>query len=42
MRPDAESDIASWLIVVCGAITFAVTIGAVLAEEPSLRRFWES
>ncbi|NNN37511.1 ribonuclease BN [Streptomyces sp. S3(2020)] len=29
----------SWLIVVCGAITFAVTIGAVLAEEPPLNRY---
>ncbi|MFJ4577778.1 YhjD/YihY/BrkB family envelope integrity protein [Streptomyces echinatus] len=28
----------SWLIVVSAAITFAVTIGAVLAQEPSLRR----
>ncbi|MFJ8086247.1 YhjD/YihY/BrkB family envelope integrity protein [Streptomyces sp. NPDC096205] len=31
----------SWLIVVCAAITFAVTIGAVLAEEPPLRRYWK-
>lgn len=29
----------SWLIVVCGAVTFAVTIGAVLAQEPPLHRF---
>ncbi|MEU6374327.1 YhjD/YihY/BrkB family envelope integrity protein [Streptomyces sp. NPDC046909] len=29
----------SWLIVLCGAVTFAVTIGAVLAEEPPLNRF---
>ncbi|MEU3749213.1 MULTISPECIES: YhjD/YihY/BrkB family envelope integrity protein [Streptomyces] len=29
----------SWLIVVCGAVTFAVTIGAVLAEEPPLNRY---
>jgi membrane protein len=28
----------SWLIVVCATITFAVTIGAVLAEEPPLNR----
>ncbi|WP_251095507.1 YhjD/YihY/BrkB family envelope integrity protein [Streptomyces sp. Caat 7-52] len=28
----------SWLIVVAAAITFGVTIGAVLAEEPPLRR----
>ncbi|MFC9793635.1 YhjD/YihY/BrkB family envelope integrity protein [Streptomyces sp. NPDC057695] len=28
----------SWLIVVCAAITFAFTIGAVLAQEPPLRR----
>lgn len=28
----------SWLIVLCGAVTFAVTIGAVLAEEPPLDR----
>nr|WP_245695043.1 YhjD/YihY/BrkB family envelope integrity protein [Streptomyces antibioticus] len=26
----------SWLIVVCATVTFAVTIGAVLAEEPPL------
>ncbi|MCX4731512.1 hypothetical protein [Streptomyces sp. NBC_01363] len=30
---------SSWLIVVCAAVTFAVTIGAVLAEEPPLNRF---
>ncbi|WP_084719102.1 YhjD/YihY/BrkB family envelope integrity protein [Streptacidiphilus carbonis] len=29
----------SWLIVLCAAITFAVTIGAVLAQEPPLNRF---
>ncbi|MDT9699382.1 YhjD/YihY/BrkB family envelope integrity protein [Streptomyces sp. P17] len=29
----------SWLIVVCAAATFSVTIGAVLAEEPPLNRF---
>ncbi|MFI6416972.1 YhjD/YihY/BrkB family envelope integrity protein [Streptomyces sp. NPDC050842] len=29
----------SWLIVVCGAVTFAVTIGAVLAEEPPLNKY---
>ncbi|MFB7512618.1 YhjD/YihY/BrkB family envelope integrity protein [Streptomyces sp. NPDC056144] len=29
----------SWLIAVCGAVTFAVTIGAVLAEEPPLNRY---
>ncbi|GGV89569.1 hypothetical protein GCM10015535_43650 [Streptomyces gelaticus] len=29
----------SWLIVVCAAVTFAVTIGAVLAEAPPLDRF---
>lgn len=29
----------SWLIVVCGAVTFAVTIGAVLAVEPPLNRY---
>ncbi|WP_078954110.1 YhjD/YihY/BrkB family envelope integrity protein [Streptomyces globisporus] len=29
----------SWLIVVCAAVTFAVTIGAVLAEEPPLSRW---
>ncbi|MFD7868465.1 YhjD/YihY/BrkB family envelope integrity protein [Streptomyces sp. NPDC057682] len=28
----------SWLIVVCGALTFAFTIGAVLAQEPPLNR----
>ncbi len=28
----------SWLIVVCAAITFAVTIGAVAAQEPPLNR----
>ncbi|MFM9627031.1 hypothetical protein ACKI10_05355 [Streptomyces galilaeus] len=28
----------SWLIVVCGAVTFAVHIGAVLAQEPPLIR----
>ncbi|MFI8369071.1 YhjD/YihY/BrkB family envelope integrity protein [Streptomyces sp. NPDC085466] len=28
----------SWLIVVCAALTFAFTIGAVLAREPSLSR----
>ncbi|MEV0171004.1 YhjD/YihY/BrkB family envelope integrity protein [Streptomyces sp. NPDC050803] len=27
----------SWLIVVCAGVTFAVTIGAVLAEEPPLK-----
>ncbi|MGW6393441.1 YhjD/YihY/BrkB family envelope integrity protein [Streptomyces sp. NPDC055103] len=29
----------SWLIVVCGAVTFAVTIGAVVAGEPPLNRY---
>ncbi|MGW7203253.1 YhjD/YihY/BrkB family envelope integrity protein [Streptomyces sp. NPDC054837] len=29
----------SWLIVLCAAITFAVTIGAVLAESPPLDRY---
>ncbi|MHC3467434.1 YhjD/YihY/BrkB family envelope integrity protein [Streptomyces sp. 7R007] len=29
----------SWLIVLCGAVTFAVTIGAVLAGEPPLDRY---
>ena len=29
----------SWLIVMCAAVTFAVTIGAVLAQEPPLNRF---
>lgn len=29
----------SWLIVVCAALTFAFTIGAVLAEEPLIRRY---
>ncbi|MFI9741047.1 YhjD/YihY/BrkB family envelope integrity protein [Streptomyces sp. NPDC052494] len=29
----------SWMIVVCGAVTFAVTIGAVIAEEPPLNRY---
>ncbi|WP_369147399.1 YhjD/YihY/BrkB family envelope integrity protein [Streptomyces sp. R44] len=29
----------SWLIVVCAAITFAFTIGAVLAQEPPLDRY---
>ncbi|MGW8763870.1 YhjD/YihY/BrkB family envelope integrity protein [Streptomyces sp. NPDC055815] len=29
----------SWLIVVCAAITFAFTIGAVLAQEPPLNRY---
>ncbi|WP_018543762.1 YhjD/YihY/BrkB family envelope integrity protein [Streptomyces sp. LaPpAH-108] len=29
----------SWLIVLSAAITFAVTIGAVLAQEPPLRRW---
>ncbi|MFF8378771.1 YhjD/YihY/BrkB family envelope integrity protein [Streptomyces sp. NPDC015661] len=29
----------SWLIVVCAAITFAFTIGAVLAREPPLDRY---
>ncbi|WP_326721367.1 MULTISPECIES: YhjD/YihY/BrkB family envelope integrity protein [unclassified Streptomyces] len=28
----------SWLIIVCAAVTFGVTIGAVLAEEPPLNR----
>ncbi len=31
--------VLSWLIAVCGAITFAVTIGAVLADEPPLNRY---
>ncbi|MFF3608764.1 YhjD/YihY/BrkB family envelope integrity protein [Streptomyces sp. NPDC002463] len=29
----------SWLIVVCAAITFSLTIGAVLAQEPPLDRY---
>lgn len=29
----------SWLIVLCAAVTFALTIGAVLAQEPPLKRF---
>ncbi|GHE68455.1 hypothetical protein GCM10014715_22680 [Streptomyces spiralis] len=29
----------SWLIVLCAAITFALTIGAVLADEPPLNRY---
>ncbi|MFE7512208.1 YhjD/YihY/BrkB family envelope integrity protein [Streptomyces sp. NPDC057540] len=29
----------SWLIVLCAALTFAVTIGAVLAQEPPLDRY---
>ncbi|WP_338701869.1 YhjD/YihY/BrkB family envelope integrity protein [Streptomyces sp. Q6] len=29
----------SWLILLCAAITFAVTIGAVLAQEPPLDRY---
>ncbi|MEE1815611.1 YhjD/YihY/BrkB family envelope integrity protein [Streptomyces sp. SP18ES09] len=29
----------SWLIAVCAALTFAVTIGAVLAQEPPLDRY---
>ncbi|MFB7590042.1 YhjD/YihY/BrkB family envelope integrity protein [Streptomyces sp. NPDC056169] len=29
----------SWMIVVCGAVTFAVTIGAVIAQEPPLDRY---
>ncbi|MFD8975667.1 MULTISPECIES: YhjD/YihY/BrkB family envelope integrity protein [unclassified Streptomyces] len=29
----------SWMIVVCGAVTFAVTIGAVIADEPPLNRY---
>ncbi|MGW6836560.1 YhjD/YihY/BrkB family envelope integrity protein [Streptomyces sp. NPDC054949] len=29
----------SWLIAICAAVTFAVTIGAVLAQEPPLNRF---
>ncbi|MDQ0597129.1 uncharacterized BrkB/YihY/UPF0761 family membrane protein [Streptomyces canus] len=29
----------SWLIVLCAAVTFAVTIGAVLAESPPLDRY---
>ncbi|MBN0046593.1 YihY/virulence factor BrkB family protein [Streptomyces actuosus] len=31
--------VLSWLIVLCAAVTFAVTIGAVLAVEPPLDRF---
>ncbi|MFF9838508.1 YhjD/YihY/BrkB family envelope integrity protein [Streptomyces sp. NPDC013740] len=30
----------SWLIGVCAALTFAVTIGAVLAQEPPLGRYF--
>ncbi|MCY0918500.1 hypothetical protein OS965_09975 [Streptomyces sp. H27-G5] len=29
----------SWLIAICAAVTFALTIGAVLAQEPPLNRF---
>ncbi|MFE0641844.1 YhjD/YihY/BrkB family envelope integrity protein [Streptomyces sp. NPDC058877] len=29
----------SWLIVLCAALTFAITIGAVLAREPPLNRY---
>ncbi|MCX5071624.1 YihY/virulence factor BrkB family protein [Streptomyces sp. NBC_00513] len=29
----------SWLIAICATVTFAVTIGAVLAQEPPLNRF---
>ncbi|MFE0700314.1 YhjD/YihY/BrkB family envelope integrity protein [Streptomyces sp. NPDC058872] len=29
----------SWLIVLCAALTFAITIGAVLAQEPPLNRY---
>ncbi|KUN00066.1 ribonuclease BN [Streptomyces yokosukanensis] len=29
----------SWLIVLCAAVTFAVTIGAVLAQQPPLSRY---
>jgi membrane protein len=29
----------SWLIIVCAAVTFAVTIGAVLADGPPLNRY---
>ncbi|MEU8530336.1 MULTISPECIES: YhjD/YihY/BrkB family envelope integrity protein [Streptomyces] len=29
----------SWLIVVCAAVSFAFTIGAVLAEEPTISRY---
>ncbi|MGW0082748.1 hypothetical protein [Streptomyces sp. NPDC003393] len=28
----------SWLIVLCAAATFSLTIGAVLADEPPLNR----
>ncbi|MFH8724741.1 YhjD/YihY/BrkB family envelope integrity protein [Streptomyces termitum] len=31
----------SWLIAVCGAVTFALTIGAVLAREPPLDRWFD-
>jgi membrane protein len=31
--------ILSWLIVLCAAVTFAVTIGAVVAQEPPLDRY---
>jgi membrane protein len=31
--------VLSWLIVLCAAITFAITIGAVLAQEPPLNRY---
>ncbi|WP_406055210.1 YihY/virulence factor BrkB family protein [Streptomyces sp. NBC_01077] len=31
--------VLSWLIVVCAAITFAFTIGAVLAQEPPLSHY---
>jgi membrane protein len=28
----------SWSIVLCAAVTFSLTIGAVLADEPPLNR----
>ncbi|MFB6521635.1 YhjD/YihY/BrkB family envelope integrity protein [Streptomyces sp. NPDC056401] len=31
--------VLSWLIAVCASVAFAVTIGAVLAEEPPLNRY---
>ena len=31
--------VLSWLIVLCAAVTFAITIGAVLAQEPPLNRY---
>lgn len=32
----------SWLIVICAVVTFTITAGAVLAEEPPLRRLLQT